>query len=119
MPETRRWRTPAEIRGLVDTELHAARDGDPWPHLERAHLLSQPWWWPHIQVHAAMFRAAIVSRDPGEALGQVVRIVVAGPGSLAGRYPPGNTGRTSMSLTATAPVPADVEAVLADHLVSR
>jgi hypothetical protein len=48
MPDRYRWQTPAEIRQLVDTNLKDARTAtDPWPALETAHLLSQPWWWPH------------------------------------------------------------------------
>lgn len=85
---------------------------DPWPHLERAHLLSQQWAWPHTKVHAVMFSQAFRERDRRELVGQVVRIVVAGPGSLAGRFPVGNTGRTTMKLTAVAEVPPDVLAIL-------
>lgn len=119
MPVVNRWRTPTEIRALVDTELRSARNGNPWPHLERAHLLSQPWWWPHTQVHAAMFKTAASQRDHREAIGQVMRLLVAGPGSLANRYPPGNTGRTAMPLTATATVPGDIAKVLSEHTRSH
>ena len=41
-----------------------------------------------------------------------LRLAVAGPGSLAGKYPPGNTGRTTMRLTETASLPADIGQVL-------
>ena len=78
MPDTARWRIPAEIAALIDAELSTARRSDePWPALERAHLLSQPWAWTHT------------------------------------RYPPGNTGRTTMRLTETAPLPPDVGHALA------
>jgi uncharacterized protein DUF3703 len=97
----------------VDRELAAARtSADPWPHLERAHILSQPWAWPHTKVHAVMLRHALRVRDGHEAVGQLLRIVVAGPGSLAGKYPSGNTGRTTMGLTEIAALPADLEAIL-------
>jgi hypothetical protein len=46
----------------------------------------------------------------GEAVGQVVRL--ASPGSLVGRYPPGNTGRTTMGLTEHADIPADLHELL-------
>lgn len=117
MSTDRRFTTPDEIRRLVDQHLASARTAtDPWPDLEHAHLLSQPWWWPHTQVHAAMLAVALRTRDRREALGQIIRIVVAGPGSLAGRYPAGNTGRSTMGLTQTAPTPDEVEALLASHL---
>ena len=63
-----------------------------------------------------MLAVALRTKDRGEATGQVVRLLVAGPGSLAGRYPPGNTGRTTMGLTENAPVPADITAFLAEHI---
>lgn len=113
MPEHSRWRIPAEIATLVDRELSAARvSDDPWPPLERAHLLSQPWAWSHTRVHLAMLRVALTQRDRGEFVGQVIRLAVAGPGSLAGKYPAGNTGRTTMRLTETAELPDDIAAVL-------
>ncbi|BAN03458.1 DUF3703 domain-containing protein [Ilumatobacter coccineus] len=113
MPDLRRLTTPQLVRDVIAAELDAAREADdPWPHLERAHIASQPWAWPHTRVHAAMFATAIRQRDRREAVGQVVRIVVAGPGSLAGRYPSGNTGRSDVPLTQVAPVPDDLRALL-------
>lgn len=93
---------------LVD-ELAAARaavDGDPvgWQHLERAHVLSQPWAWDHVRVHGAMLGRAWRARDRVEARGQLFRLVVAGPGSLVKRYPIGNTGRARVSATAPMPI---------------
>jgi uncharacterized protein DUF3703 len=113
LPESFRWRIPAEIATLVDHDLAAARTSDdPWPPLERAHLLSQPWAWTHTRVHAAMLRVALAQRDRRELVGQVIRLVVAGPGSLAGKYPAGNTGRTTMGLTETAGLPDDIATIL-------
>ena len=113
MPDSPRWRIPAEVAALVDTELSAARHSDnSWRALKRAHLLSQPWAWTHTRVHVAMLRLALVQRDRRELVGQVIRLAVAGPGSLVGKYPPGNTGRTTMRLTETAPLPADIEQIL-------
>ena len=120
MPDTARWRIPTDIAGLVETELDNARRGNnPWPALERAHLLSQPWAWTHTRIHLAMLRLALKQRDPDEFVGQVIRLAVAGPGSLVGKYPPGNTGRTTMRLTQTAPLPADIEQVLEPFTAPR
>ena len=94
-------------------ELAEARvSADPWFHLERAHILSQPWAWPHTKVHAVMLRQALGDRDVREAMGQVIRIGVAAPGSLVGKYPAVNTGRTAVGLTTIAELPADLEAIL-------
>ena len=109
---------PAAIRTRLDHELAQAPSAiDPWPHLERARILSQPWAGPHTRVHWTMLTVAVRQRDRRELLGQLVRLMIAGPGSLTGRYPPGNTGRTTMGLTETAPLPTDLAHILdaGDH----
>jgi hypothetical protein len=45
--------------------------------------------WLHTRNHAAVLKLALRQRDRREALGQVVRIIVAAPGSLAGALPRG------------------------------
>lgn len=120
MADHSRWRTPADIAALIHDELTAARtSADPWPPLERAHLLSQPWAWPHTRVHLAMLRIAVTQRDRREFIGQVIRLAVAGPGSLASKYPSGNTGRTTMGLTETATLPDDIASILEPHTPTR
>lgn len=79
-----------------------------WRHLERAHIVSQPDPWLHTCNHAAMLSLALRQRDRREALGQVVRLIVAAPGSIAGRYPVGNTGRVDAGLMTPMAIPADL-----------
>ncbi|UOT08550.1 DUF3703 domain-containing protein (plasmid) [Rhodococcus opacus] len=104
------------VRSLYQHEMTAAGaaadSAARWEHLERAHIVSQPYPWLHTRNHVAMFAAALRQHDRREALGQVVRIVVAAPGSALGRYPEGNTGRVAAGLMTPMPVPAD----LADEL---
>ena len=107
-------------RAAWTAELDAARaarsSGDTsaeWTHLERAHILSQPLPGPHVVTHLAMFRYAVRHRDRREILGQVLRSLVAGPGSATGRYPLGNTGGANVSARAPMPVPEDLAAILA------
>lgn len=108
---------PSAVRAAYHAEMNAARataDAEArWRHLERAHILSQPWPWPHTANHIAMFALAVRQRDRREALGQVVRIIVAAPGSALGRYPEGNTGRARVGLAQPMPLPDDLAAVLA------
>ena len=110
-------RISQNARDVYGNEMREAKSAvDPqqrWRHLERAHILSQPDPWLHTQNHVAMFVLAVRLRDRREALGQVVRILVAAPGSMAGRYPEGNTGRRAVGLTTPMPVPQDLAAVLA------
>ncbi|WP_326769835.1 DUF3703 domain-containing protein [Streptomyces sp. NBC_01591] len=112
MPRT----MPADVRTACTAEMTAARTAadpaDRWRHLERAHILSQPWPWPHTRNHIAMLGLALRQRDRREALGQVIRIIVAAPGSALGRYPEGNTGRADVPLTKPMPLPDDLAAIL-------
>jgi hypothetical protein len=83
-----------------------------WVHLERAHILSQPDPWLHTRNHLAMFFLAVQQRDRREAIGQVIRIIVAAPGSLSGRYPESNTGRARVGLRQPMPTPPELSALL-------
>ncbi|MEO6469434.1 MAG: DUF3703 domain-containing protein [Acidimicrobiia bacterium] len=94
------------------TAAIAGETNTAWRLLEEAHVLSQPWAWPHVKVHAVMLRLGWRTRDRREVTGQMVRMVVAGPGSLTGRYPEGNTGRARVSATQPMPVPHELRALL-------
>jgi Protein of unknown function (DUF3703) len=96
-------------------ERDAARDardrGDPaaeWWHLERAHILSQPTVLLHVRTHVAMLAAGIRRHDRREIAGQLLRLLVAGPGSLTGRYPVGNTGGADVGALTPMPIPDDL-----------
>ncbi|MFN0026708.1 MAG: DUF3703 domain-containing protein [Acidimicrobiales bacterium] len=111
MPPAVADRLAADLAGARSS----ARMGDSaqaWRLLEEAHILSQPWARPHVRVHVAMAGRGWRLRDRHEVLGQLLRIVVAGPGSLTGRYPEGNTGRASVPATAPMPVPEELRALL-------
>ena len=98
------------------TAAHQARTaGDlagEWSHLERAHILSQPLPIAHIRTHVAMLGYGIRHRDRHEVAGQLIRLLVAGPGSALGRYPLGNTGGADVSAVMPMPIPADLRSVL-------
>jgi hypothetical protein len=51
-------------------------------------------------------------RDVHEFFGQVFRLLVAGPGSLTGRYPVGNTGGANVSAFKPMAIPEDLRAAL-------
>ncbi|WP_280263313.1 DUF3703 domain-containing protein [Nocardia abscessus] len=109
-------RISGPARARYHAEMRAAKTAPSaeqrWTHLERAHILSQPDPWLHTRNHAAMFVLAVRRRDRREALGQVVRIIVAAPGSLSGRYPEGNTGRATVGLRQPMPTPPELAALL-------
>jgi hypothetical protein len=109
----------AELRRAWSEERAAAvtarRRGDQageWHHLERAHILSQPMTVPHLRTHVAMLAAGLRRHDRREVVGQLLRLVVAAPGSLSGRYPVGNTGGADVSALQPMPIPDDLRSVL-------
>ncbi len=108
-----------EIRDRLRLDLAEARDarrsGEHWRGwrlLEDAHVLSQPWARWHVRVHLAMLAAGVRERDVREVWGQLVRLVVAGPGSMTRRYPMGNTGRARVPATQPMPIPDDLAELL-------
>jgi hypothetical protein len=109
----------AALRRAFDAELDAAREardrGDiaaEWSHLERAHILSQPMARPHLLTLQRMFGAAWRRRDGREIVGQLLRLLLAVPGTLSGRYPVGNTGGADVSAFKPMPIPDDLAALL-------
>ena len=99
-----------------DRARRARVEGDrtaEWRHLERAHILSQPLPGPHLRTHADMFAAAWRRRDARELTGQTIRLLLAVPGSVSGRYPVGNTGGADVSAFQPMPVPDDLRPLLA------
>ena len=112
-------KTTTEIRDTINRNLTEAREARMfknfdrcWTLLEDAHVLSQPWAWLHVRVHGSMFVAAMAQRDLREVRGQLSRIAVAGPGSLSGRYPTGNTGRARVPATQPMPIAGELAEVL-------
>jgi hypothetical protein len=85
---------------------------DEWRHLERAHVLSQPMAVAHVRTHVTMLGYGLRHRDGREIVGQLVRMVVAAPGTWTGRYPVGNTGGANVSAMKPMPIPDDLRAVL-------
>jgi hypothetical protein len=83
-----------------------------WAHLERAHILSQPLVVPHIRTHLAMVSCGARRHDRREVAGQLLRLLLAGPGSITGRYPVGNTGGADVSPFRPMPIPEDLRAIL-------
>lgn len=90
------------------TSLEKGKTSQSWAFLERAHILSQPYAWPHVATHLEMLRVALLARDGKEFVGQVLRTLIAAPGSILKRYPEGNTGRANVSMFLPMPAPRDL-----------
>jgi hypothetical protein len=103
------------LRGDLTAARIARRSGDRgrcWELLEDAHVLSQPWAVWHVRVHASMLAAGARDRDWREVWGQFVRLVLAAPGSVTGRYPVGDTGRARVPATRPMPICEDLADLL-------
>ncbi len=99
---------------LVRHDASAAIEdtGAAWWALERAHILSQPDLPLHLRVHWTMLRYAVRIGDLREVAGQTLRLALAPIGSLTGRIPVGNTGRSNVSAFQPMPIPADLRAAI-------
>ncbi len=84
--------------------------GSAWAALERAHIVSQPYLGPHLASHWAMLSFAVDQREWREAFGQIFRLALAPLGSLTGRIPVGNTGRSNVSAFQPMPIADDLRA---------
>lgn len=95
------------VRADLSVARAARRSGDhtrSWDLFEQAHVLSQPWAVWHARVPGSILLTGAREGDAREVWGQLVRLVVAGPGSASGRYPVGITGRVSVSATQPMPI---------------
>jgi hypothetical protein len=120
LPKLPKPHSTQAVRDAWATQRGAARaaraTGDAtaeWHHLERAHILGQPLLIAHVRTHLAMLGDGVRHRDRREIGGQIARLLVAGPGSAARRYPLGNTGGAAVSAVAPMDVPDDLGALLA------
>jgi hypothetical protein len=110
---TEEIRTRLQQNLIESRQARKSKDFDRcWTLLEDAHVLSQPWALLHVRVHGSMFVTAMMQRDVREVRGQLSRIAVAGPGSLSGRYPTGNTGRARVPATQPMPIAGELAEVL-------
>jgi protein-S-isoprenylcysteine O-methyltransferase Ste14 len=108
------------VESLIDKEMDQfakARHVSPetaWHHLERSHILSQPFLALHFANHCHMLGFAWKLGDKKEMLGQVLRLLLAPIGTVTGQIPIGNTGRSNISAFKTMPIPADLRETIGD-----
>lgn len=107
------------IRTSVQLELDAASQAGArdygeaaFRYLERAHVLGQAAWLEHVRVHWSMLRWAVRHRRPGEAAGQVWRLIGAALLTGFGWVPEGNTGGAKVSGFRRMPIPPDLQRLI-------
>ena len=104
----------SKLRAAYDKEMELARNhffnqnyGSCFRHLERAHILGQRSYIPHVKNHFWMLRVGLKQRDMKEIVGQCVRIL-GSAGSLIGVVPVGNTGGSNVNAIKPMPIPPDL-----------
>lgn len=109
----------ARIKTFLQAEYRDARSAadagkteEAWRHLERAHIVAQGMFVPHIYSHWRMLILAAKSTDIREIFGQLMRLALAPLGNLSGRLPIGNTGRSDVSAFVHMDIPADLQPIL-------
>ena len=83
-----------------------------WLLLEAAHVVGQTRLGPHLKTHTLMLGQACRDGDWSEAVGQLLRLVLAPLGHVVGRLPIGNSGRSNISAFQPMPVRDDIAAVI-------
>jgi hypothetical protein len=83
-----------------------------WQHLERAHILGQPWPREHSHVHWIMLKFGIRIKNGKEILGQIPRLFIGGIKSFVGNIPVGNTGGANVPPLKPMEIPDDLKEMM-------
>ncbi len=83
--------------------------------LERAHVLGQLDFVPHLRVHWQMLRVGWSAGDWREVIGQVLRIALVPIGHLVGRLPMGNTGGANVSAFKPMAIPPELKRLIEER----
>lgn len=117
---------PAALRPFYKQELQLAKTTfakkelqQCWRHLERAHILSQPYPFQHTEVHWKMLKFGIYIKSVKEVLGQIPRLLVGGVKSFIGKVPVGNTGGANVPPLLPMEIPADLKTIIASTKRTR
>lgn len=83
-----------------------------WRHLERAHILGQPYPFAHSLVHWKMLIFGLKTKNVKEVLGQLPRLFVGGVKSFVGHIPVGNTGGADVPPLKPMEIPEDLMQII-------
>jgi len=83
-----------------------------WRHLERAHILGQPYPAEHTAVHWKMLIFGIKLKNSKEIIGQIPRLLVGGVKSFVGKIPVGNSGGANVPPLQPMEIPGDLQSII-------
>lgn len=114
---------PQGLRSAYEFELNSFHDLETkgelqsgWRHLERAHILGQPWAVEHTIVHWEMLKFGFRIKDSREIIGQIPRLLVGGVKSFVGKIPVGNTGGADVPPLQPMEIPEDIKAMMKQYV---
>ena len=106
---------PSALQSFYQQELTEAANAftkghlqQSWQHLERAHILGQPYPIAHSFVHWKMLVFGIKTKNTKEIIGQIPRLLIGGVKSFAGNIPVGNTGGANVPPLQPMQIPEDL-----------
>ena len=97
---------------LAKTEFEKKHYQQSWRHLERAHILGQPYPVAHTAVHWKMLKFGIKIKNGKEITGQIPRLLVGGVKSFVGKIPVGNTGGANVPPLQPMEIPEDLLSII-------
>jgi hypothetical protein len=93
---------------LAKNEFDKKNYQQSWRHLERAHILGQPYPLAHTAVHWKMLGFGIKIKSAKEVVGQIPRLLFGGVKSFVGKIPVGNTGGVNIPPFLPMAIPEDL-----------
>lgn len=113
---------PCKLKPFFTKELEQAAHSfetqnlqQSWRHLERAHIIGQPYPYEHSLVHWKMLKFGIAIKDTNEVIGQLPRLLVGGVKSFVGTVPIGNTGGANIPPLRPMEIPTDLQTIINDN----
>ena len=110
---------PLALKPFYEKELTLAENAfqqrhflQSWQHLERAHILGQPYPYHHSLVHWKMLIFGIKTKNTREIIGQIPRLIFGGVKSFVGEIPVGNTGGSNVPPLRPMQIPDDLQQII-------
>jgi hypothetical protein len=120
------WRMPSALTVHFKHELDAykaemVKQNLPaaWRHLERAHIIGQPWAVDHSLTHWKMLVFAFKIKNTKEIIGQLPRLFIGGIKSFVGKIPVGNTGGANVPPLQPMELPEDLKKIMQPYYAKQ
>ncbi len=114
---------PSALVEYYNQELNCAKSAfenkeffKSWSHLERAHIIGQPYPIEHTAVHWKMLHFGLKIKNSKEVIGQIPRLLFGGIKSFVGKIPTGNTGGANVNALKHMEIPEDLQEIISKKM---